>query len=543
MKFLLADPIALKLERIIPQADTITVVVKTAQAKALCPSCQAASTKLHSRYERQLADLPWGGIAVRLRLKTRKFFCRNEDCHRRIFCERLPAVVAPYGRHTLRLNEALTIIGLALGGCAGTRTGQKLALRASADSLLRRVRAAATPSIPQVRVLGVDDWAKRRGHCYGTILVDLERRCVVDLLPDREAATLEHWLKAHPGAEIITRDRSTTYAEGIGHGAPSAIQITDRWHLLKNLTEAVERMLNNRQPQVREAAAIVIKSQTSLASAVINAGPTTMLSSRTGRESRRSRERRYARYCEVTSLREQGLAMRKIARALKMSRMTVRRYLEADGFLERAPSRTRRSQLEKYQPYIHQRFAAGCDNATQLWREVVAQGYRGKAAMVRRYVRRLRVRIQGLGVKQQLEIQGTAVKFKSPSGRRAAWWLIQAAGDLMPEERLFVEQFIGLCPEAARIQQLAQSFSQMVREQEASKFDHWLEAARQSEITEFQSFAEGLNKDREAVTAALRYTWSNGQVEGQINRLKMVKRQMYGRAKLDLLRARVLHAA
>jgi len=178
----------------------------------------------------------------------------------------------------------------------------------------------------------------------------------------------------------------------------------------------------------------------------------------------------------------------------------VRRYLEADGFPERAPTRTRRSQIEKYLPYIHQRFAAGCDNATQLWREVVAQGYRGKAAMVRRYVRRLRVRTKTLGVKQQLEIQGTAVNFKSPSGRRAAWWLIKEAGDLTQTERLFVEQLIGLCSEAARIRELAQSFRQMVTQQETGKFDQSLEAAQQSEITEFQSFAEGLNKDREAET-------------------------------------------
>ncbi len=321
------------------------------------------------------------------------------------------------------------------------------------------------------------------------------------------------------------------------------MQVADRWHLLKNLTEAVERTLNNRQPQVREAASVVIKSQTSLAAAVINAGPTTMLSSRSGQEGRRNREKRYARYCQVIELREQGLAMHVIAQALKMSRMTVRRYLEANGFPERAQGRGRRSQIEKYVPYLHQRFAAGCDNATQLWREIAAPGYGGKAAMVRRYVRRLRVRTRALGVKQQSEIQGTAVDFKSPSSRRAAWWLIKEVDDLTAGEQLFVEQLSELCPEAGKIKELAQSFRRMIGQREAGKFDEWLQTARQSGITEFQSFAEGLNKDRDAVVAALHYKWSNGQVEGQINRLKMTKRQMYGRANPDLLRARVLSAA
>lgn len=335
MKFLLADPLALKLAKVIPQADEIIVAVETAQTMAVCPNCQMASTKLHSRYERRLADLPWAGIAVRIQMRTRKFFCPNKNCHQRIF-ERLPAVVAPYGRRTLRLNEALTVIGFALGGNAGARLSRKLALGASSDTLLRRVRSAATASRSAVRVLGVDDWAIRRRERYGTILVDLERRRTIDLLPDREGITVENWLKANPGVEIATRDRSATYAEAIRKGAPSAIQVTDRWHLLTNLTDAVERVLNNRQQHVREAASVVIKSQTSLASAVINAGPTTMLSSRSEREGEQNREKRYARYLQVIKLRKQGLAMHVIARSLKMSRMTVRRYIEADGFPERA---------------------------------------------------------------------------------------------------------------------------------------------------------------------------------------------------------------
>jgi transposase len=511
MKFLLADPVALKLAKVIPQADEIIVVVETAQTKAGCPDCQTASTKLHSRYERRLADLPWAGTAVRLHLRTRKFFCPNMDCHRRIFCERLPVVVAPYGRRTLRLNEALTVIGFALGGNAGARVSRKLALGASSDTLLRRVRSVATATRPAVRVLGVDDWAIRRRERYGTILVDLERRRAIDLLPDREGITVENWLKANPGVEIATRDRSATYAEAIRKGAPSAIQVTDRWHLLTNLTDAVERVLNNRQPHVREAASVVIKSQTSLASAVINAGPTTMLSSRSGRESEQNREKRYTRYLQVIKLRKQGLAMHVIAQSLKMSRMTVRRYIEADGFPERAPTRARHSQLEKYVPYLHQRFAAGCNNATQMWREISAQGYVGKAGMARRYIKRLRVRTKELGVKRQLEIQSAADNFKSPSSRRAAWWLIKEVGELTAEQRLFVDQLIGLCPDIGKVKDLAVSFRRMITRQKAGQFKKWLTKALQSAVTEFRSFADGLKKDQHSILEALRSPWSKDQ--------------------------------
>jgi len=541
MKFLLADPVALKLAKIIPQAGEITLVVETAQNKAVCPDCQTASSRPHSRYERRLADLPLAGTAVRLRLRTRKFFCSNEDCHRRIFCERLSSVVAPYGRRTLRLNEALTVIGFALGGNAGARVSRRLALGASADTLLRRVRSAATTPKPAVRVLGLDDWALRRRERYGTILVDLERRRTIDLLPDREGSTVENWLKANPGVEIVTRDRSAAYAEGIRKGAPSAVQVSDRWHLLTNLTDAVERALNSRQSQVREAASVVIKSQISLTPAVINAGATTMLSSRSGRASEQNREKRYDRYLQVIKLRKQGMAMHIIAQTLKMSRVTVRRYIEADGFPERAPARTRNSQLEKYAPYLHQRFAAGCDNATQLWREIVAQGYNGKVRMVRRYLWRLRDRTNALGTKQRIEIQSTADNFKSPSIRRAAWWLIKEVGELTAEQRQFVDQLIGLCPDIEKIRDLAASFRWMITRREAEQFEKWLAKSRQSAVTEFRNFAEGLKKDQCAVQEALRSPWSNGQVEGQITRLKMLKRQMYGRANLDLLKARVLH--
>jgi len=205
---LLADPAAIRLECIRPELRSITLIVKTTSPQALCPRCAKASTRLHSRYIRTVADLPWHGVAARLQLHTRRFFCSTIDCPQRIFCERLPAVVARYARRTVRLSDALQLIGFALGGEAGARAAIKLGMSVSPDTLLRRIRQAALPTYPLPRVLGVDDWAFCRGQRYGTILVDLERHCRIDLLPDRQAETLCTWLSAHPSIEIISRDRA-----------------------------------------------------------------------------------------------------------------------------------------------------------------------------------------------------------------------------------------------------------------------------------------------------------------------------------------------
>lgn len=253
IKPLFADLNLLHLERVSSEPDRITIIVKIKSNQALCPQCHSPSAYLHSRYVRRLADLPWLGVAVRLEVHARRLYCRHVGCPQRIFCERIPTFVAPYARRTLRLNEALRLIGLAVGGEAGSRLAIALGMNVSPDTIIQRIRQIQLSTPPTPKVIGVDDWAKHKGQSYGTILVDLERRSTIDLLPDWEASSLATWLKQNPGVEFISRDCAGAYADGVRQGVPSAVQIADRWHLSSNMTDAVERFLNTKHSCLRQA--------------------------------------------------------------------------------------------------------------------------------------------------------------------------------------------------------------------------------------------------------------------------------------------------
>jgi transposase len=526
-----------------PQA--VRFVLRTVAATALCPECGQASDRVHSRYRRRLTDLPAQGRAIHVQLLARRFFCLAADCTRRIFAERLPEVVAPQARTTRRLHDTHCDIGFALGGEAGARLAARLAMPTSPDTLLRRVRHAPLPQHPHVRVLGVDDWAFRKGHCYGTILCDLEQRCPIDLLPERSADALCDWLNKHPEVEIISRDRADDYIRGATAGAPQAVQVADRWHLLRNVRDALKGTADRHHAAVQAAAGEVVTNPPGEQSPALSTDsgseptPVIPLPSQEAEQQPMGSTCREATYEQVLELHRQGLSRRAIASRLGLDRSTVRRYLEAGSFPERAGRRYAR-RTDRFADYLKQHWAEGCRNAAQLFTELQARGFDGSYYTVRRQLSCWR-NAGSQTAPGNVTGSGRPSAIERPSARRVAWLLLKEEVELEPEEKDFLGRLQERCPELRTAAVLGRRFAKMVQQRQEECWDDWVSHATAAEAAkELRSFAEGLQKDEAAVRAALRLEWSNGQVEGQVNRLKTIKRQMYGRAKFDLLRQRVL---
>lgn len=504
---------------------TLDIVPK--QRSAICPLCRRRTRRIHSRYVRSVHDLPCCGVPVLLRLHARRFVCRNRRCARRIFCERVPTLVPARRRRAERLTHALTEIGFAAGGEGGSRLAGALSMTASPAHLLRLLRQTSSPVQEPVRVLGVDDWAKRKGKSYGTILVDLERHRPIDLLPDRTSDALADWLRGHVGVEILSRDRGKDYAEGGRQGAPNEVQVADRWHLFKNLGDVLERVMTREHRRLRDAAAHIEETRP------LDPPPEHELT-RAEREKRDRRARRVERYETVQELKAKGLAISAIARATGLTWITAKKLASAPSFPERTVRRPGPVSVIPYDAYLRERWEAGNRNAEQLWRELREMGYQGSDQTVRRYIASWRWTDPPLPT-------GTSA-FQPYSPRHVAWLFMQQRNTLSNEETTYLEH-LRTDGQVAGLYDLVQTFCRMVRDRDVACLDDWLGAVSTSSFRDLCGFALHLKQDYEAVRAALSLPWSNGQTEGQITRLKLLKRQMYGRANLDLLQRRFLHCA
>jgi transposase len=546
---LLPDPSCLQLVRLEADEQSLIVIVATTSSGALCPLCHCRSESIHSRYTRVVADLPWAGWAVQLKLHVRRFFCRNQECKGRVFTERLPSVVAPYARRTMRLTNLLTLIGFALGGEAGNVLIERMGLEASPETLLRLVRQQEERQVPTPRVLGVDDFSFCRRKSYGAILIDLERQVPIDLLPDREAETFKKWLLAHPGVQIISRDRGGAFAEGGRQGAPKARQIADRWHLLSNLSDAMQGFFLTKQPLLKSLTSQLEAEAPSEGKQPEPAPWHTGMTKRQEEKSQSLHQQRVELYEQIQALAAKKIDVANIARKLGVSRQTVYNYLQ----MKQPPARTRIYQggkrlIDPYKEYLVARWNEGCRSAQQMYREIKEQGYTGSSTAVGRFVAPLRAHkgktrsFKSVEPERATMVSPEQVKKKRPpTALQVAHWMTFKEEQRLDWQQAYLTQLCEADPQIAETNELIQDFTSMLREREGERFDEWLCRVDEQGVSELQSFANGLKKDYDAVKAGLTLEWSNGQTEGQVHRLKLMKRQMYGRGSFPLLRKRVLH--
>jgi transposase len=509
------------------------VDLSSRQRAATCPRCQHRSTAVHSSYRRTVADLPIAGTQVLLHLQVRRFFCRRTACPQRIFAERFSGLVPVRSRHSIGVCTALGRVGFAVGSRAGARLAHALGLPGSSRTILRVIHRMPFPLVAAPRVIGLDEWAWRRGRRFGTIVCDLERHQVIDLLPERSASSVAQWLQAHSTVAIVCRDRSGLYAEGIRQGAPQAIQVVDRFHLVQNLRDALERLFLRYRRELQTLGASLHQASE----------PTPTLATLS-----RARHARWVhRYHQIRRLHAQRLGVAAIARRVQVSRPTVYRYLAMPLPPERQRSRHRGSRLiTPFIPYLRQRWNAGCRNAQQLWRELMAQGHRPSRMTVERYVGRLRretgTRRKFRQVPPALLYDANHVEGSPPplTALRAARLFLSKPDDRRSSDQTLLVHLLRLDSVMPRTYRHVQTFCRMVRERRGHEFDAWIAAVQQTGVKELRAFAKGLLKDAAAVRAGLSLVWSNGPTEGFIHRLKLIKRQTYGRAGIDFLRHRIL---
>ena len=369
----------------------MTFRVRAKGSDAACPACRHRSSRVHARYQRQLADLPLGGRPVRIIVHVRRFKCANPRCAQSTFSEQIPGLTTPFARRTPPLTGALADVALALAGRPGSRLAAKLAMPCCRDVLIRLIRAQPVPAAGRIDVLGVDDFAIRRGQSYNTILIDMDTHRPVDVLSGRESETLAAWVRGHPEIQVVCRDRAVAYAEGIRAGAPQAIQVADRFHLWKNLCEAAEKTVAAHHHCLRAAAAPAQAAPAepeprppAPAAAAGTADPPA--------RTRRLAERTRARYAEVQECLARGLSRAAVSRELDLDIQTVRRFANAacaEEVLGKAEHRV--TKLDPYIDLVNQRWNEGVTNAAAIAAELRTLGFKGDAQAIRRYLRPFRL--------------------------------------------------------------------------------------------------------------------------------------------------------
>lgn len=502
-KDLLPDIPGLRVLDLRPESEDIVVKVEATSSFAHCPQCNHSSSRVHSRYIRTLTGFPCAGRQMVFHVVVRRFRCQSPNCERTVFAESIDDLAPARARTTGELIEAHTAIGFAAGGEPGARLADSLGMPTSPDTLLRRVRAAEQEPGPPPRYVGLDDWACKKGHRYGTIVIDLERQRVVELLPGRDGEVLTEWLRKNPQVEVVTRDRWRAYARAAREAVPQAKQVADRWHLLKNLREAVENMFTRLGPKVRAAA--MPDEPPTLSGDNAQSAPKSRSAEASAREAKRQARRQ--RRQRVRDLRDQQLPVREIARRLRMSRKTV---LDALNDPDRPHGRYGRrgpSALNAFDAEIKAWIAGGGTNTADLYRLLKSKGCRASYDAVRRYANQL-IGSSGKPGRRSSSTPRPQLPKEPPSARRLSFRLLcpkkpTEAGDDTTQGSSLLERLRGSIPELGDALQVAIDFAAVIRKTLTQPLSVWLARATACGAPELSNFASSVRNDEAAVNEAL----------------------------------------
>jgi transposase len=529
------------------QALTVTV---DSRQPTFCPECGAQSKSRHSTYWRTLRDLSAQGAPVIVHARLGRWRCRNQQCDRLVFTERVPGLAAPFARRTARLAGIVRLLGHSAGGRPSERLMRRLGMPVSDTTILASLKEHArarseSSAMATVHVAGVDDWAWRKGSNYGTIIVDLEHRVVVDVLADRSAATTASWFRDHPEVEMVSRDRAGLYAEAAREGAPQARQIADRFHLLQNFREIVERQLGGYEAAIRDTR--IDASDNHAASPLperLDRPSDAVAQTRLIRRERQAVQQQV--FDKIRALFEGGSSIGEIARNLGLGRRRVERWVRRIDLPDRNTMASTPSTPAYFGVLLERRWAEGITKVRHLFAEIRHRGYTGSFSHLARFLAPWRSGEPSLRDAEQEEPAPVRVRMLDPMTGRVISPLTTAALCVKPRGQMTARQVANVdalkaaSADFTAMRRLAMRFRGLLRGGTVEGLDAWLIDARASGIYAMQRFAKTIRQDLEAVRNAVLEPWSNGQTEGQINRLKTLKRAMYGRAGVELLRARMM---
>lgn len=499
------------------ETDSLSLTCERVTRTARCPVCGTVAHRIHSRYTRTVRDLSVQRTQVILHLHVRKFYCDNRECQRRIFTERLPQVTSPHGRFTFGLRLFLGQLGREHGGASGAKSAAHSGIRVTERSVLRFMYAIALAPIHAPRIIGLDDWAWKRGQRYGAIVVDLERSKPIALLANRSQPTVAQWLRDHPSIQIVARDRSKEFTSAITEALPKAVHVADRWHLAKNLTERLDKVVSARWKQLTKAGDEAENPSERASSPAL-----------TPRQSPGE-----ARYQQMLALRQAGHSTASMARRLGVVPRTIQYWLTQKHGPYTQPRKPRSSSLDRSMRYLRERWEAGERNGTVLWQALKDQGYKGSMRTMYRHLEKLR--------EPCVSLPPSPLDGATPA--KVIGWILARPETLDQQMQDQLDQMCQMDHPLALARELTYGFFDLIRRQSTEDLDTWLKKARTSGIRQFLSFANSIKQDKAAVLAGLTLPYSTGPVEGQMNRLKRIKREAYGRAGFSYLQHRFLPVA